>query len=229
VAGGDLNNDLPTVARLNGDGSLDSTFGSGGVVTTSVASSYSVRSLTLQTNGKIVAAENTNGSTDAVVRYNANGTVDTGFGNAGAAPVPLGTSALGLTLQADGKIVVAGRGAGTRQNSTDFVVARYLGDPIPVIGSFTASAYTVASGSSLTLTASNLTDGNPGATVTQVAFYAQVNGSNTLLGYGTQSSPGVWTFSFTVSLVPGTYTLCAQATDSFGALGDPVALTLTVQ
>jgi len=111
----------------------------------------------------------------------------------------------------------------------NFLVARYLPSE-PEIGSFTASAYTVAAGSSVTLTASNITGGNPGATITQVAFYyVDGSGNQQLLGYGTQTSPGVWTFSFTVSLAPGSYTLYAQATDSFGAVGDPVALTLTVQ
>jgi hypothetical protein len=62
----------------------------------------------------------------------------------------------------------------------------------------------VTAGSSLTLTASNITDGNPGATVTQVAFYATYSGGNQyLLGYGTQTSPSVWTLTFTVNLAPG--------------------------
>jgi hypothetical protein len=52
---------------------------------------------------------------------------------------------------------------------------------------------------------------------------------STLLGYGTQTSPGVWTFTFTVTLAPGSYTLLAQAQDSDGVFSDPAALTLTVQ
>ena len=77
---------------------------------------------------------------------------------------------------------------------------------------------------------STASDANPGVTITQVAFYyVNSSGSNVLLGYGTQSSPGVWTFTFTVNLAPGSYTLLAQATDSDGVLGDPFALTLTVQ
>jgi hypothetical protein len=52
---------------------------------------------------------------------------------------------------------------------------------------------------------------------------------NTLLGYGAQTNPGVWTFSFTVSRAPGRYPLSAQAEDSYGAFGGPLALTLTVQ
>ena len=81
----------------------------------------------------------------------------------------------------------------------------------------------------MTLTATNISDEIPSATITQVAFYVQINGSNTLLGYGTQSSPGVWTLTLTVTLAPGTYTLYAQAEDNYGIFGDLAALTLTVQ
>ena len=56
-----------------------------------------------------------------------------------------------------------------------------------------------------------------------------VTGSNMLLGYCTQTIPGVWTFGFTLNLVPGSYTLFAQATDSDGIFGDPFALMLTVR
>jgi hypothetical protein len=48
------------------------------------------------------------------------------------------------------------------------------------------------------------------------------------VGYGTQTSPGVWTYTFTVNLAPGSYTLFAQAEDSDGVFGDPVALSLQV-
>ena len=99
----------------------------------------------------------------------------------------------------------------------------------PQIGAFAASANSVTDGASLTLAASNITDANPAATTTQVAFYVQINGTNTLLGYGTQTSAGVWTLKYTVNLQPGSYTLVAQAEDSFGVFGNPMALTLTVQ
>jgi hypothetical protein len=105
----------------------------------------------------------------------------------------------------------------------------YILLPGPQIGSFTASPNPVTAGSSLTLTASSVTDANPAATVTQVAFYFVE--TNTLLGYGTQTSPGVWrlTFTFTLNLVPWTYTLWAAAGDSSGVFSGPVALALTVQ
>ena len=49
-------------------------------------------------------------------------------------------------------------------------LVRFLGSA-PQVGSFAASPDPVPSGGSTTLTASNLSDGNPGATITQVAFY----------------------------------------------------------
>ena len=50
-----------------------------------------------------------------------------------------------------------------------------------------------------------------------------------LVGTLNQSS-GAWTLSSpkTFGLSAGTYTLFAQAEDSYGVFGDPVAITLTV-
>jgi hypothetical protein len=62
-----------------------------------------------------------------------------------------------------------------------------------------------------------------------VAFCVPVNGTNTLLGHRTQSSPGLCTFNFTANQAPGSNTLFAQAEDSDGVFSDPLALTLTVQ
>lgn len=50
-----------------------------------------------------------------------------------------------------------------------------------------------------------------------------------VLGYGASDGSGDWTLTFTVSLAQGAYTLYAQAQDNYGVLGDPDALTLTVQ
>ena len=120
-----------------------------------------------------------------------------------------------------------GRTGAAIPNASIFSLARYLPSE-PEVGSFVASANPVASDSSVTLTATNITDGNPNSTITQMAFYANVNGANTWLGDGTQSSPGEWTFTWNVTLAPGTYTLTAQAEDSYGVVGDPDALTFQV-
>ena len=60
-------------------------------------------------------------------------------------------------------------------------------------------------------------------------YYFDSTGNKVTLGYGTQTNPGVWTFTFTVNLAPGTYTLFAEAEDSYGVFGDPFFLALTVQ
>lgn len=76
------------VIRYNSDGSLDSTFGNSGVVTTDLqlGSDDVVYSVALQTDGKIVLAgysDNGSNKDAAMVRYNSNGTLDDAFGNSG--------------------------------------------------------------------------------------------------------------------------------------------------
>jgi uncharacterized delta-60 repeat protein len=194
--------------------------------------------VTIQPNGQIVVAGG-QFSEFYVARYNpADGSLDSSFGNNGIA-VTAGVSVaanehVDVALEPDGRIVVAGSTVNSAGNA-NFVLARFLATG-PQIGSFTASPNPVPSGSSLTLTASSLTDSNPSSSITQVAFYLDSNGDGTLepqtdqpLGYATQSSPGVWSFTFTVNLAPGSYTLFTQAEDSDGAVGDATALTLTVQ
>jgi uncharacterized delta-60 repeat protein len=183
-------------------------------------------SAALQANGQIVVVGWTNSPTYQfeVGRFNADGSVDTTFGSGGSVITSVGSAsqATGVVIQTDGKIVATGYT--TINGKVDLMLARYLPSE-PEIGSFTASPNPVTTGSNVTLTASNITDGNAGSTITQVAFY--LNG--TLLGYGTQAS-GVWTFTFSTSgLSTGSYTLTAQAEDSYGVFGDPFALTLNVQ
>ncbi len=58
----------------------------------------------------------------------------------------------------------------------------------------------------------------------------KLDSGDKLLGYAIQASPGVWTLTFsTTGWAAGTYTLFAQAEDSYGIFGDPFAITLTVQ
>jgi len=73
--------------RYNTDGTLDTSFGSGGKVTTAIgASSDSGNSVAIQTDGKILVAGNTwNGSSNdfGLVSYNTDGSLDTSFGTGG--------------------------------------------------------------------------------------------------------------------------------------------------
>ncbi|HEY7327385.1 MAG TPA: delta-60 repeat domain-containing protein [Gemmataceae bacterium] len=76
-----------SVVRLNTDGSLDASFGSGGVVKLLAGTNAVEPSLALQPDGKILVGaqaivnSNSGNSEYAVARLNANGTLDTTFGN----------------------------------------------------------------------------------------------------------------------------------------------------
>ncbi len=238
------------LARYNPDGSLDASFGAAGTLIASFPqpsdptqqNEGEAVDVAIQTDGRIVVGGReftatldgtyVSGTTKLfAARFNADGTVDTDYGPAGGGftGVPIGDGSVvkALAIQPDGKAVFAGQAAaGT--NSTDFVLFRLLASA-PQIGVFSAMPNPVISGSSFTLTAGNITAGNPGASVTQVAYYIVINGNSILLGDGTQNSDGSWSYAFdTTGYAPGTYTLYAQATDSYGAFGNPVALTLAI-
>jgi len=121
------------LVRYNSDGSLDGAFGTGGKVTTSIGSSNEAAALVVQTDGKLVAAGkavNGDGNTDfALVRYNADGTLDGTFGTGGIVVTDFGSfdEANALVLQTDGRLVAAGYTYGGT-NSGDFALARYNTD-----------------------------------------------------------------------------------------------------
>ena len=67
------------MARINTDGSLDSTFDTDGKVTTLMSSGHDrAYAAAIQADGKIVAA-GTGGNIFALARYNTNGSLDTSF------------------------------------------------------------------------------------------------------------------------------------------------------
>jgi uncharacterized delta-60 repeat protein len=105
------------VVRYNSDGTLDTAFGTGGIVTTDFfGKTDEISAITLQSDGKILAAgaatrSDSSISDFAVVRYNINGTLDTGFGTGGKVTTVFGTGsgfARSVALAADGKILLAG-------------------------------------------------------------------------------------------------------------------------
>ncbi|UHC20011.1 hypothetical protein LRS73_34140 (plasmid) [Methylobacterium currus] len=122
------------MVRYNADGSLDGSFGQGGTVLTPINQfgyndvAYSV---TVQPDGKILLAGSTwtdrNTEPFAVLRYNANGSLDTGFGQGGKALVPVGpsmASAASVTVQPDGRIVIGGYAINSDKTDYDFAVVR---------------------------------------------------------------------------------------------------------
>jgi len=123
--------DVTLYAWWKASGSLDDSFGSGGKVITPVGSSNDLRNaMALQNDGKILVAGCSLGSNQdfAVVRYNPDGTLDTGFGSGGKVITPVGSSddfGRAMALQNDGKILVAGHSLGSNY---DFAVVRYNPD-----------------------------------------------------------------------------------------------------
>ncbi|MCP4352313.1 MAG: hypothetical protein GY795_43195, partial [Desulfobacterales bacterium] len=121
------------VVRYNSDGSLDTSFGGDGTVTTPVGSGEDMGCFAaVQSDGKIVlAGYSFNGSNDdfAVVRYNTDGSLDTGFGTGGKLITPVGSGddrSYDVCIQSDGKIVITGESY--NGSNYDFAVARYNSD-----------------------------------------------------------------------------------------------------
>jgi len=114
-------------ARLNADGSIDTSFGNNGRVTRQTGTEgVQTGGLLIQPDGKIVASGGDGGSGDmALLRYNSNGTPDTTFGDNGLVriDIPLVTPLRGLAMQTDGKLVAAGYI--WNGNGVDFIVARF--------------------------------------------------------------------------------------------------------
>jgi uncharacterized delta-60 repeat protein len=128
------------VVRYNHDGSIDSSFGTDGMVTTGRSNETNeTNAIAVQLDGKIVVA----GARPAplvkpvvvsdfvVVRFNVDGTLDASFGIGGEVVTDFGAFdfAQSVELQVDGKMVVAGGGrSDDPEAATDFAIARYDAD-----------------------------------------------------------------------------------------------------
>jgi uncharacterized delta-60 repeat protein len=125
------------VARYNPDGSLDTSFGDGGIVTTTFPEGSYAFDVALQADGKIIAAGTVfvdfnpgeSSNTDfALARYNPDGTPDVTFGNGGQVSTDflgLEDDAFSILIQLDGKIVAVGS-ANDPATFYDFAAVRYL-------------------------------------------------------------------------------------------------------
>jgi uncharacterized delta-60 repeat protein len=160
VAAGTGDDNFAAARYATADGALDTTFGPNSTGKTEVdivsptPSSETATGVAVQPDGKTVVV----GPTDAgpilqskgdeefgVARYNADGSLDPGFGiggtdgngllttNFGTNSDGSGTndSPAGVALQSDGKIVVAGSTDPPGADKGDFAVARYLPDGAP--------------------------------------------------------------------------------------------------
>jgi uncharacterized delta-60 repeat protein len=102
-----FNTDFALVRYL-GDGSLDPSFGVGGIVTTDVGEGDKALSVALQPDGRIIVA-GTSGVDFTVLRYESDGALDSTFGVGGKVRSLAGHDAAAVTVLANGRIVAAGR------------------------------------------------------------------------------------------------------------------------
>src|SRR5207249_868111 len=121
------------------DGTLDPTFGKGGKVTTEGLYGCSgANALVLQPDGKLVAAgwsrkRGTDPSAGVLIRYNADGSVDRGFGKRGKGTSML-EAARGLVLQSDSKLVQAGESGSSDTPVCALIRYTRSGAPDPTFG-----------------------------------------------------------------------------------------------
>jgi uncharacterized delta-60 repeat protein len=107
------------VLRYNTDGSLDDTFGSGGVATVAVSADTLAASLAIDSAGRIVIVGGTRPDPGyhgfLIIRLLSDGTLDTSFGSDGKVTTNLtdyDDLPSGVSIETSGKIIVAGRAYG---------------------------------------------------------------------------------------------------------------------
>lgn len=123
------------LARLNSDGSLDTSFGSAGKVMTDFFEGIdSAAGIALQPDGRIVVAgtafRDGLGGEFAMARYNNDGSLDTSFGAGGKTTTDfsgLSDTAIDIAIMPDGHLVVAGQSLSLGRGP-DFALARYNSD-----------------------------------------------------------------------------------------------------
>ena len=134
VAAGDSGCDFALI-RYNADGSIDTTFGVGGKVTSDLGLlCHSARDVAIQEDGRLLAAGygeclSRDCECDFVMaRYNPDGTLDTGFANDGSAQAGFFRAvADAIAIQGDGGIVAAG----VDEGDGGFALARFHPDGSP--------------------------------------------------------------------------------------------------
>ncbi len=156
AAGGFFTNGSPIVlARYTSIGALDTTFASGGTVSTALPVQAShVYGVELQSDGSIVVGAQffpaSGPRSMALIRYTSSGRLDTSFGSNGIATFTIGGQSTYLNdiiVDEDDNIVVAGDCGG------DLIVARFTPDGVPdttfgnggyISGSYGSTACSVA-------------------------------------------------------------------------------------
>ncbi|HWP40130.1 MAG TPA: PKD domain-containing protein, partial [Tepidisphaeraceae bacterium] len=125
------------IARYTSAGVLDASFGSGGKVSTLfIPGTARASSITPLSDGSILVAGtvldfSTSAQDWVALRYSASGALDSSFGFSGWVRIDMGgdvESASSLLVQSDGRIVLVGDNSDSAGGTSDFALARLLGD-----------------------------------------------------------------------------------------------------
>lgn len=123
------------ITRYLPDGSLDSSFGSGGITVIDLGTEELLHSVQLQTDGKIVVAGQsfvTNSASDVlIVRFDQNGLLDSSFGTQGVVITDFNNRwdrALDMDITDDGRITIVGSSWGPNITQVKGILARYHSD-----------------------------------------------------------------------------------------------------
>lgn len=154
VVAGELSNGTDSdiaVLRFNSNGSLDATFDSDGVaIYDGGHGADAARALAIQADNQIVVVGEIASGTDAdfgILRFTSAGGLDSAFGTGGFVSKDFGNGddrAVGVAIQADGKLVVGGTAFSGAHSS--FAVVRYLADGTIDSNFGTAGSVTTAIG-----------------------------------------------------------------------------------
>ncbi len=118
------------------NGSIDSSFGTNGIIIKKLENNSQANRVALQSDGRIVIAGFTIGNTNyaqfLAERFNSDGSTDSTFGNNGyqVTAADISSTANGLIIQNDGKIVLAGGASNDKTGPAQYEIAltRYYGD-----------------------------------------------------------------------------------------------------
>ena len=117
--------------RCKTNGSLDSTFGVEGKVSTFIEKGSQANSVAVQSDGKILVGGNSSWFIN-LARYHSNGNIDSSFGTKGIVITDVsdyyGEKCQSMAIQSDGKILIGGYGQHKTNDKPYFILARYNSD-----------------------------------------------------------------------------------------------------
>ena len=216
------------LARLEPDGALDSSFGTGGKVTTDFdVDQQVIQAVKVLPSGKIVAVGHDTDNTFGIVQYLADGSLDTTFGSGGHTTVRMNAFkdvAMALAVGADGTLYAAGDASGVPGLAIVAGDAAIVVRATPAV-SLASSGNPSTVGRAVTFTA--VVSASAGTPTGTVDF---LDGANAIAGCSSIGLNGGSAGCTTSSLAAGSHSITAQYSgDASYTAAASSALTQSVQ